>query len=310
MECSNCDYALNGTEKECPTCGTPVKQSLSGEISAKVDKAIGPEGFAPIDAKITKISNKIKLVFLSIVLVIEIGLSTYGLMHGLPFYIPVIFLAFTIGLILLTTRANRKISQVDFKNPEQNYSKESRQSIYKGQVSAKPGTNVFGENKIKLDPGEALQTFLTPVYRSQGNFSGPSMVSVERFTENVIAITDRRLLFFTVPMAGQGMLINGASEDLLNSEMKRNTIKGSVSEKIEELKAGNPVDHFPNDFWIDRASLEKVAYLKGAGPVKFMYAGAIGFWPQGGKKLKYMVVGNENFDDAVSLLNAQKKLAI
>lgn len=310
MNCPNCNYALSGNEEECPSCSTAINQALSGRISQKVDNALGPEGFAPVGAKLTKFSNTAKLVVASFILAVEIGLFTFGLLHGLPFYIPPIFILPTIAIIWLTVRSNRKISQIDFRNPEQNYATEMEHSVYKAKVAVKPGTNLFGQDKITLEPGESVLTYLAPIYRMQANFSGPSLVSVERFTENVIAITDQRVMFFTVAMAGQGMLINGASQDYLNSELKRNSIREMVSAKIQELKSGEAIDHFPNDFWIDRASLAQVMYLKGIGPVKYLYAGAMGFRPQGGKKLKYQIVDATNFDEAISLLNAQKKLAI
>lgn len=309
MNCQNCNNAIVGTESECPNCGTTLKPSFSSRVSAGVDKAIGPEGVAPLDARFTKVQNKVGLVVISIILAMEIGLFTFGIMHGVPFYIPFIFILPTLGIMGLTLRANRKISQIDFKNPEQNYVKELDKSFYNAKVSAKPGTNLFGEEKIQLDPGESIITYLSPIYRFQANYTGPSMVSVERFTENVIALTDRRVLFFTVSLPGQGMLINGVSQDFLNDELKRNTIKGTVSERIKELEAGNSIDHFPNDFWIDRSSLSQVMYLKGVGPVKHIYAGAVGFRPTGGKKLKYQVVDATNFDDLVRELGAVKKLA-
>lgn len=152
--------------------------------------------------------------------------------------------------------------------------------------------------------------YLTPVYRSQQNFSGISQVSAERFTENVIAVTDRRVLFFTAALPGQGMLIGGASQDLMNNELKRNTIKQMVANEIDQLKSGKSIDHFPNDFWMARESLAQVQYLKGVGAVKYIYAGALAFIPEGGKKLKYQVVDPNNFDEIIELLNAKKKMVI
>lgn len=310
MNCPDCNYSLNGTEAKCPSCGVEINQSLTSRISEKVDTAIGPQGFAPISAKITRFSNTVRLVMISLILVVEIGLFTLGLLHGLPFYIPPIFLIPTLGIMWLTIRSNRKIKQIDFKNPEQNYAKEMGQSVYNAKVTVKPGTNLFGEDKISLVQGESLLTYLTPIYRIQSNFSGPSLVSVERFTENVIAVTNQRIMFFTVALPGQGMLINGASEDYMNNELKRNSIKEMVSSKIQELSSGTPIEHFPNDFWVERAALDQVAYLKGMGPVKYLYAGAISFRPKGGKKLRYQVVDATNFDKVVEMLNAQKKLAV
>lgn len=310
MKCPNCNYELTGTEEECPSCGQKLKPTLSSRISTAVDNKIGPEGFAPIGAKLTKINNTIGVVIVLFILAIEVGLFSFALLHGLPWYIPPIFLVPTLLMFWLILRSNRKISQIDFKNPQQNYVQQMDKSIYKGHVDAKPGTNPFGEEKISLDPGESILSYLTPIYRYQGNFTGPSQVSVERFTENVIAVTDRRVLFFTAALPGQGMLIAGASQDLLNDELKRNTLRQMVAGKIDELKTGNSIEHFPNDFWIDRAALSQVQYLKSVGPVKYLYAGALGFKPEGGKKLKYQVVDRSNFDDFVTVLNAQKKMVI
>ncbi len=310
MNCPNCNIELSGLEDSCPSCGNSLKETFSSRISKKVDNAIGEGGVAPIYAGFQKKSNKIVLSFLSILLVIEIVVFTFSMQHGLPFYIPLVFLSITIFGFAMTLRSNKKISQIDFKDPERNYERQMDQSIYKGVTAGKPGTNVFGDEKISLGQGESLITYLTPIYRLQNNFTGISQVSAERFTENVIAVTNRRVLFFTVALPGQGMLIGGASQDMLNSELKRNSIKEMVANELLQLKSGKSIDHFPNDFWIARESLAQVQYLKGAGPFKYISAGALGFIPEGGKKLKYQVVDSTNFDQIIDLLDAKKKMAI
>lgn len=310
MNCPNCNAELSDGEETCPSCGSAVKQTFSSKVSRKVDSAIGEGGVAPTMARVATISNKIALVFLSILLIGEIVVFAVAMQHGLPFYIPVIFISITLLGFGVTLRSNRKIGQIDFKNPSQNYEQQMKQSVYRSTTTVKPGTNLFGNDKISLNQGESVLTYLAPIYRYQQNFSGPSQVSVERFTENVIAVTDRRVLFFTAALPGQGMLINGASQDMLNDELKRNTIKQMVASEIDELKAGKSIEHFPNDFWIERESLAQVQYLKGVGPVKYIYAGALGFIPQGGKKLKYQVVDSTNFDEIIGLLNAKKKMVL
>ncbi len=310
MNCPGCSAELTGTEDECPNCGIAVKKNTSSRISERVDNAIGEGGVAPAFARFKTTSNKIVLAFLSMILVVEVVSFSIAMQHGLPFYFPLIFISITIIGFAVTLRSSRKIGQIDFKNPEQNYKQQMKQSVYKNVKAVKPGTNLFGSGKISLDQGESVITYLTPIYRIQNNFTGMSQVSAERFTENVIAVTDRRVLFFTVALPGQGMLIGGASQDMLNSELKRNTIKQLVANKIDQLKSGESIDHFPNDFWINRDSLAQVQYLKGAGPMKYIYAGALGFIPGGGKKLKYQVVDSTNFDEIIQLFNAKKKLAM
>ncbi len=310
MNCPNCNYSLAGSEKECPSCGSALKQTFSSKVSEKVDSAIGEGGVAPVSARIRSVSNKITLAFLSVLLVIEAVVFTIAMQHGLPFYIPLIFILVTIFGLAVTLRSNKKIGQIDFKNPKQNYEQQMKQSVYKKVTAVKPGTNLFGNEKISLNQGESVITYLAPIYRYQQNFTGLSQVSSERFTENVIAVTDRRVLFFTAALPGQGMIIGGASQDMLNDELKRNSIKQMVADEIEQLRAGKSIDHFPNDFWIDRGSISQVQYLKGVGPVKYLYAGALGFIPEGGKKLKYQVVDSTNFDEIIDLLNAKKKMVM
>lgn len=310
MNCNICSAELTGTEDTCPSCGSAVKQPLSSRISRRVDSAIGEGGVAPASARFVTTTNKVILGFLFVLLVIEIVVFSITMQHGMPFYYPLIFISITIIGFAVTLRSNKKISEIDFENPAQNYEKQMKQSIYKDVIAVKPGTNLFGNDKISLNQGESVITYLTPVYRSQSNYTGISKVSAERFTENVIAVTDRRVLFFTAALPGQGMLIGGASQDLLNDELKRNTLKQMVAKKIDQLKSGESIDHFPNDFWIGRESITQVQYLKGLGPVKYMYAGALGFIPEGGKKLKYQVVDSTNFDEIIRLFNAKKKLAM
>ncbi len=310
MNCPICNSELKGTEETCPDCGSAVKQTFTSRVSRRVDNAVGEGGIAPVTAKFVTANNKISIAFLAILLVVELVAFGIAMQHGLPFYIPLFFVSFTLVGSAVLLRSNKKISQIDFKNPKQNYEQQMKKSVYKNVTAAKPGTNLFGDDKISLDPGESIITYLTPIYRGQQNFTGISQVSAERFTENVIAVTDRRVLFFTAALSGQGMLIGGASQDLMNDELKRNTIKQMVTSEIEQLKSGNSIEHFPNDFWIDRKSLSQVQYLKGMGPVKYIYAGALAFIPEGGKKLKYQVVDSSNFDEIIELLHAKKKMVI
>lgn len=309
MNCQNCGTGLNDDTATCPSCGTAIKQPLSRKISLSVDKAIGPEGFGPINAKLVRFNNAVGVAVMIFILAIEIGLFTFAVLHGVPIFVPFIFIVPTLLMMYVTLRANKKIKKIDFSNPKQNYEHQLETSYARNSVKARPGTTLFGDSKIVLQAGESIITYLTPIYRFQASFSGPSEVSVERFTENVITVTNQRVLFFTVPLAGQGMLIDGSSTDMWNDTLNRHTIKNMVSEKMDDLTSGKEIEHFPNDFWIDRSSLVQVLYLKGIGPVKYVYAGALGFRGEGGKKLKYWVVDPTNFDQLIQELNAKKRLA-
>ncbi|MEM0134774.1 MAG: hypothetical protein QXU18_06030 [Thermoplasmatales archaeon] len=61
-------------------------------------------------------------------------------------------------------------------------------------------TRLFGESPVKLDDGENIIVAITPLYRLQKDFTGPSGVYAERFTENAIIVTSKRVMFVTLQM--------------------------------------------------------------------------------------------------------------
>ena len=131
---------------------------------------------------------------------------------------------------------------------------------------------------------------------------------MEKYTENTIVVTSSRVLFITCALPGQGLLIGGGSQDMINDVVKRRTLQELAQKEVEGLKTGTLTDHFPNDFWIDRKALKEVDYLNFRGPVKYASAGAISFRLNNGKKARYQVIEGSDMDKLVSIFNAVKKM--
>lgn len=284
-----------------------MKSSITKEISSFVDNAIGEQGMAPVSAGLTRITNYVGILITLVILVIEAVFFTYAVIHGFPFYIAIVFMGFTFLLLALFLYSNRRIRKINFSNPKEEYSSDLQKVYGKKAVTEVMGTNLFGDSPVKLDAGELVVASLTPVYRFQMEFTGPSGVSAEKYTENTIIITNRRVMFITLALPGQGLLINGGSQDMWNDILKRNTIKEMASRAMETLKSGGTLDHFPNDYWASREMLEEVRYVKVVGPMKFASAGAVGFKIMNSKKLRYSLVDLDGLEVLINELHAVKK---
>ncbi len=307
MNCTSCGQPIPDGSDVCPSCGTNVERGIGSKVSSIVDNALGPQGMAPVNAKVVQITNYIGILVILLILVIELVIFAFAVMHGLPLYLAAIFIGFTILLMGLFLYSNHRIRKINFSNPKEEYSSDL-QKVYgkRGSVEIK-GTTLFGDSAVKLDDGESVIASLTPIYRLQMEFTGASGVSVEKFTENTILLTSRRVMFITIPLPGQGLLIGGGSQDMWNDMLKRKTIREMASKALETLKGGSTLDHFPNDFYVSRDALEQFQYMKVVGPIKMAYAGAVGFRVLDSKKLRYNVVDLTGLDVFINELNGVKK---
>ena len=310
MICRTCGQPLPEGAENCPSCGASKKSSIANEVSNFVDNAIGQQGMAPVSAGLTRITNYAGILIVLVILIIEAVFFTFAVMHGLPFYIAVVFMGITVIFLALFLNSNRRISKINFSNPKEEYSSDLQKVYGKRAVTEISGTTLFGDSPVKLDAGELVIGVLAPVYRFQKEFTGPSGVSAEKYTENSIIITNRRIMFITLPLAGQGLLIKGSSQDMWNDILKRNTIKEMASRALETLKSGGTLDHFPNDYWTSRELLEEVQYVKVVGPMKFGSAGAVGFKVMNSKKLRYSLVDLDGLEVLINDLHAVKKHVI
>ncbi|MCL4342349.1 MAG: zinc ribbon domain-containing protein [Candidatus Thermoplasmatota archaeon] len=310
MICRNCGQPLTEGAENCPSCGASIKSSITKGISSFVDNAIGEQGMAPVNAGLTRITNSVGIFIILVILFIEAVFFTFAVMHGLPYYLAIVFIGFTVLLLALFLYSNRRIKKINYSNPKEEYSSDLQKAYGKKAITEVMGTNLFGDSPVKLDAGELAVAALSPVYRFQKEFTGPSGVSAEKYTENTIVITNRRVIFITLPLPGQGLLIRGGSQDVWNDILKRKTIKEMASRALETLKSGGSLDHFPNDYWASRELLEEVQYVKVVGPMKFASAGAVGFKVMNSKKLRYSLVDLDGLEVLINELHAVKKHVI
>jgi hypothetical protein len=310
VNCSACGEPVPDNVLNCPSCGTRIKGSLTGEISRFVDNKVVPQGIAPVMAKNVKVTNILGLIVVLVILVFEIIFFTFAVMSGLPLYIAGLFIAMTFVIMSFILYSSHRIKKVDFSNPKEEYVKDLQNAYGGKSVNEIHGTRLFGDSPVKLDSGEKVIASLAPVYRLQTSYSGPSGVSAEKYTENTIILTDKRIIFITIPLPGQGLIISGGSQDMWNDMLKRNTIKELALKALDLLKNGDTLDHFPNDYWINRDAIQQSEYLKSIGPTKFAWAGAMGFKVIDSKKLRYSIVDSIALDTLINELHPVKKYVI
>ena len=307
MECPTCGSSYAEELAGCPSCGSANSNTFAGRVADAVDKAVGPGGVTPAIVNRSKYAYKRTVVLLLGMFIVFLVVFSIAVSKGVPLWIGVFFTSLPLLFLAAAYYSNRKISNVDLNNPS-NYYKEQLDKTYgTGATKAKEGMNLFGDSGVSLQQGEEMLTFASPVYRLQATATGPSGLSVEKYTENTMAVTTSRVLFLTCPLPGQGLLIGGGSQDMMNDIAKRRTVQQLAEKKVEELRAGKITDHFPNDFWIDREALGEVGYLTVIGPMKYATGGAISFKLRNGKKVKYNVIEASDVEKLVPVLNAVKK---
>lgn len=269
---------------------------------------MGPGGVAPITIGYQKRQSALALISLIVFFVILAIIFAVTVPLGVPIYIAALFLGIVAAFILLTLYLRKRTSQVDLSNPESYYREQlARQYGSKG-VKAVEGMNPFGQQPARLNPDEEIIAFASPVYRNQSTVTGPSGVAVQRYTENTIIVTNQRIIFLTCPLPGQGVMIGGGSQDMMNDMLKRRTVRELSQSKVDELKSGAISDHFPNDYWIDRKALAEVGYLLTLGPMKYGMGGSLSFKVTGSsKKSVYTVVERADVEALVPILHAVKK---
>lgn len=314
MNCPSCGAAYEGDPANCPSCNKPLPRTLTqkadnlaSKIGDAVDSAIGPGGVAPIAARYAKRRSTGALVMLIAFLVILVIIFAITIPLGVPIYIAAVFIGFDLALMALTLYNRKKVSQVDLSHPENYYREQLNRQYGTKAVKVVEGMNLFGSQPVKLNPDEEVVVFASPVQRNQATISGPSGVAVQRYTENTIIVTNQRVIFLTCPMPGQGLMINGGSQDMTNDLLKRRTVRELSQQRVDDLKGGGTSDHFPNDFWIDRQGLGEVAYIKTVGPMKYATGGTLSFQVTGGKKAVYTVIEGSDVDALVPIFHAVKK---
>ncbi|MCL5786360.1 MAG: hypothetical protein M1151_06815 [Candidatus Thermoplasmatota archaeon] len=306
MNCISCGAELPEGAQLCPVCSTKIPGTLSQKLAVGIDQAVGKDGAAGPLVSAAKFQAAASFIPLVIISIIWIGFFSFAIFEGLPVWMGAPF----IGLIVLFWAFGyyrwKRLSRLDLSNPQQYYKQEFDRKYGSKTKKVSPGINAMEGDKFQLLSGESIVGFASPVYRMQNTGSiGP--VGIEKYTENAIIITDRRLVFLTVPMPGQGVIINGGSMDMYNDAVKRRTIRELSSKSVDLLKSGSNVDRFPNDYYIDRSDIQESAYLKVVGPVRFASAGAVRFRTTGGMKVRYSIIDEGDLEMIVSNTNAVKK---
>ncbi len=303
MECPTCFSQIEDNSSTCTYCGSKIHPQTNSAENTSGDKQLPTSNIGPV----MKVQNVTSYIAIGFILVVEIGLFTFGIERGLPLYVPVPILALTVLGAAYTVRRNRKMYDA-----LQNSSKERYTELEKKKYSnAKPvvagNSSLIGEGSFSLETDESIELLVSPVYNNHISRSGLRVVSVDRYTENTIIVTDRRLVFLTAPVQGQGMMINGASIDMWNDIAIRNKVRGQSESLQKQLSDGGQVEHYPNDYTVDRNELTGAEYVKVVGPMKSLYSGFIRFDLESGKKLSYWVIMQPDLEALITKFNARKK---
>ncbi|MHB1493398.1 MAG: hypothetical protein ACYCR7_05455 [Thermoplasmataceae archaeon] len=310
MKCPGCNAEIDQGMVMCPTCGTATPKTLSQKVRDKIEQIVPDEGMGPVQVQLGFIQSIYAIISLAILTVIFVAIFAFAVYNGVPIIIAVFFLGVLALMWAGVLYQRKRLKGIDLSNPEGYYKQEYARKYGSTTLKSAPEMSVFGEGNVKLNPGESVIGYASPVYRLQSTSTGIGMVSVEKYTENSIILTDRRIVFLTVPLEGQGLMINGQSTDAWNDITKRKKIKEFTKKSIAKMESIEGVNHYPNDFWIDRNEIKQVGYLKTIGPIKTLYGGAVKFYLSSGKKFKYTIIDPEDVDFVASNMNAVKKHAL
>ncbi|MHB8395928.1 MAG: hypothetical protein ACYDAZ_01345 [Thermoplasmataceae archaeon] len=287
-----------------------IPETLSQKVQDKIEQMVPNEGMGKVQVQIGFIRSIYAIISLGILTVIFVAIFAFAVYHGVPIIIAAFFLGVLALMWIGVLYQRKRLKGIDLRNPKEYYKQELTRKYGNTPLKSAPEMSVFGEDSVKLDPGESVIGYATPVYRLQTTATGPGMVAAEKYTENAIILTDKRIAFLTVPLQGQGLMINGQSTDMWNDLTQRKKIKELTKEAVDKMKSSGGVDHYPNDFWINRTDLKQVGYLKSIRPMKAFYGGAVKFYLSSGKKFKYAIIDPEDVDFVAANTNAVKKHAL
>lgn len=310
MECPGCHSPVENDLKVCPVCGIELlSNALSLAGGSKVSQK-NSQGVGEIASDLARFQRITGIVIVVVMLIIESVMFSVIIPKGLPIYLAALFMLITVGILALAIYQYRKVPVITEGNSKETYAEMAAKKYGSPQETAKPGQNIFGEDGVALNPGESVEVYATPIFNFRLGYTGISQVSVEKYTENTIIVTNRRVIFLTVALPGQGIILGGGSIDLWNDVLKRNTVRQLSMEAKTKLENGESLDHFPNDYWFDRDDIRRVEYLKVVGPMKLSGAGAIKFDLKSGKKFKYSIIESTDVDQLAGNLNAVKKMVL
>ncbi len=297
--CPNCGTEHSGNPVYCTSCGKQLSNPTTNGIPSAGATYSGPGRAGAIGATAMKRQSAMRtfarlVIFFLLLIVVIISIPL-----GLPIYDVAVLFLILLFILVLAIYQSRRIGQL-YLNKEENL----RGNIQRGEE----GINPFGNSPVQLLPGEGLLAHAAPVFRLHPVEEG---VAEGKYTENVIIVTNKRLIFLTClsPQQVQGPISN--SQEMWNDSLKRGTIREICQQRIESLKSGGPSDHFPNDFWIDRKVVEEIGYVrKTLNPFKRPYSGWIYFLLSSGRRVRYNVLVVEDKDSLVQSMSDVKKRVI
>ena len=189
---------------------------------------------------------------------------------GLPFYIGIIFILFAVLLLILQIIRIKRIASANL-GPETN--------------SVKNSKPIAGEKLIAQIPG----IMSAGTYGAGYSFLGTG----KRFhAENAMIITNKRILFIVVPVAGAGKMIGDVDTSTFQWLLAAKNIGEKLNSMLKSMSLQKILNSDARNFAINQDEIKKI---------KISFLGNLTFVLTNGKRLKYGIRQKEDREKAREL---------
>jgi hypothetical protein len=225
------------------------KINLGKSKSEKISKIakIGSIGFELVDI--------IKLIFFIVIF----SLITWFLISlGVPWYISIFFVVPFLIVFVLKIIGIKRMSSANLKSGD--IKKENK--------------------KIKIYPNEKIRDYIAGIMSVSDDFNlklrarGVLGVGEVIDSENAMIITDKRIIFITVPLPGADKIIGSVDIPMWQFLLAEEDVESKTKEIVSSLPLKDIISQHSNDFWIDFEQIKKVRIQKSSkifsGLVKFI----------------------------------------
>jgi hypothetical protein len=256
--CVSCGKENEDQEAFCIACGQRFPDESIPAIQQAVDTAASPPlPPSPRPSRSSTLARVIKwggvassfggLVTLAIITIMEILIFSQLIPLGIPLWFPAIFFGATALAFVISVVRARRIAGIDL-NPAR-----------------------FETGRVRLEPGEFVVDFFSPVMRSGVYYGGSSLLGkgTRRSPENTMVLTDRRILLVTAPLPSWGQFVSDEDIDTLDTVFARKEVRDKAGEMVSLLSSGDGVATFQSDFAVRIDEIVKMKFHQLQRSVEF-----------------------------------------
>ena len=146
-----------------------------------------------------------------------------------------------------------------------------------------------------MEQEEKVIGYIAGIMRTGFHLRGTSVLSVGKVytPENAMIITNKRIIFITVPLPGAGKIIANVDISMWQWLLAKKDIENKLKEMIESMPIEEILQSDPKNFFIPYDEIQKIKFGRISRSIKII--------KKDGKKLSYSIRDKNDFAKAKSL---------